>query len=146
MIDAEDIEALANAELKKHGLARQGWTFKFDSARARAGQCDYDACVISISKHTLKAWSRKQVHNIILHEVAHALVGHEHGHDEVWRARALSIGCDGKRCARGAFCPPKWRVTCGCGKIDFTRLSLQRKLLDRYCCGTCNGRLQACKA
>lgn len=32
-----------------------------------------------------------------LHEIAHALVGPDHGHDEVWRTKALAIGCDGKR-------------------------------------------------
>jgi hypothetical protein len=34
----------------------------------------------------------------ILHEIAHALVGARHGHDRVWRATALRIGCSGTRC------------------------------------------------
>ena len=34
----------------------------------------------------------------LLHEIAHALVGHKHGHDAVWRRKALQIGCNGKRC------------------------------------------------
>ena len=36
--------------------------------------------------------------NTLLHEIAHALAGHEHNHDEVWKATARSIGCDGCRC------------------------------------------------
>ena len=38
------------------------------------------------------------VENTILHEIAHALVGRGHGHDYVWRSKALEIGCDGERC------------------------------------------------
>ena len=33
-----------------------------------------------------------------MHEIAHALVRKGHGHDAVWKAKALSIGCDGQRC------------------------------------------------
>lgn len=33
---------------------------------------------------------------MILHEIAHALVDY-HGHDDVWRSKALEIGCSGKR-------------------------------------------------
>ncbi len=30
---------------------------------------------------------------VLLHEVAHALVGPDHGHDQVWKDKALQIGC-----------------------------------------------------
>lgn len=31
--------------------------------------------------------------NTICHEVAHAIVGNKHGHDEFWRAKAKELGC-----------------------------------------------------
>ena len=35
--------------------------------------------------------------NTVRHEVAHVIVGGEHGHNNVWRSVALELGCDGER-------------------------------------------------
>ena len=63
----------------------------------------------------------EEVRDTILHEIAHALVGPRHGHDEVWRAMALRIGCSGERCVSDdapgiegdwvGTCPAGHRVT-----------------------------------
>ncbi|MBU3659590.1 MAG: SprT family zinc-dependent metalloprotease [Flavobacteriales bacterium] len=34
----------------------------------------------------------EQIQNIILHEIAHALVGVEQGHNLIWKQKALEIG------------------------------------------------------
>jgi len=36
--------------------------------------------------------SDELVRDTLLHEIAHALVGTAHGHDEVWKAKCLEIG------------------------------------------------------
>jgi hypothetical protein len=40
------------------------------------------------------------------------LVGKDHHHDAVWRAKALEIGCSGRRCHDLQFTPPRYLVTC----------------------------------
>jgi predicted SprT family Zn-dependent metalloprotease len=41
------------------------------------------------------------IENTVLHEIAHAIVGAVHHHDNVWRDCAQRIGCDGNRLATG---------------------------------------------
>ena len=54
--------------------------------------------------------TEENVKNTLLHEIAHALAGHEHNHDEVWKATARSIGCDGCRCGhwQQTTLTPRW--------------------------------------
>ena len=58
----------------EHGLDRR-WTFRFDLAPIRAGQCRYDERRIYLSAgHCLKA-GRETIRDTLLHEIAHALSG-----------------------------------------------------------------------
>ncbi|MGB7450191.1 MAG: SprT-like domain-containing protein [Ornithinimicrobium sp.] len=81
--------------LREHGLS--DWTVVLDHARARFGVCRPDRRQIGLSRRLTVLSSEAEVRNTLLHEIAHALVGADHGHDAVWRARALAIGCDGRR-------------------------------------------------
>lgn len=92
------IKRMANALMAEHGLIDKGWKFVFDRrARRRLGQCRYYKKEIGISTHLAALASDFGIKDTILHEIAHALVGHEHGHDEVWRAKAIEIGCSGNQ-------------------------------------------------
>jgi predicted SprT family Zn-dependent metalloprotease len=84
--------------MHKHGLLELGWHFEFDNAKRRFGVCNYTDKKIGLSKHLTALNDEARIINTILHEIAHALVGHRHGHDRVWSAKAIEIGCDGKRC------------------------------------------------
>ncbi len=86
----------ARSLLQQHGL--EDWSIGLDRARRRAGACHYATKTISLSRPLTALHSPEEVRDTILHEVAHALVGPSHGHDAVWRARALAIGCSGSRC------------------------------------------------
>jgi predicted SprT family Zn-dependent metalloprotease len=126
-MDAHAILTLGHHLLAAHGLAARGWQFALDDARLRAGACFYDRKTVRVSRH-LAGRSEAEVRNIVLHEVAHALVGPEARpqHGAAWRAQALAIGCDGARChALGPLCPAPYRVTCGCGAVDVLRFRLQ---------------------
>jgi hypothetical protein len=81
--------------LCEHGL--EEWTVALDHARARFGVCRPDRRQIGLSRRLTEVSSEAEVRNTLLHEIAHALVGAEHGHDAVWRAQAIAIGCDGRR-------------------------------------------------
>ena len=76
--------------MQLHGL--QGWNFKFDHARRRAGQCDFTNQTISLSRHYARLANDEHIRDTILHEIAHALVGPSHGHNNIWRSMAMKLG------------------------------------------------------
>lgn len=57
----------------------------------------YNTKSIELSTKLVEINNEDRVRRTILHEIAHALT-EGHGHDEVWRAKLLEIGGDGKRC------------------------------------------------
>jgi len=106
------VRALGVELLALHGLT--SWRFVFDTAKRRAGACKFDSRTISVSRHLMELYSEEHVRDTILHEIAHALVGPKHGHDGVWRAKALAIGCSGSRLVDedAPRAPAPWRGTC----------------------------------
>lgn len=109
---------LATDLMQQHGLT--GWRIKLDHARRRAGQCDYNTRVISLSRHYVRHADPEHIRDTILHEIAHALVGPNHGHDAVWRQKARQIGCTATRCHTLNFAKSRWIMTCpnGCFAVE----------------------------
>ena len=85
------IEALAKSEMARH-LDVKVWEFSWDSAKRRAGLCDHTHRRISLSRYLSEHNPLDQSHQVMLHEIAHAMVGHRHGHDAKWLATAKGIG------------------------------------------------------
>jgi predicted SprT family Zn-dependent metalloprotease len=104
------IAHMARALLATHHL--QQWSFQFDNGTKRAGCCQYATHVISLSYEFAKRAPDGEITDTLLHEIAHALVGKDHQHDDMWRAKALEIGCSGRRCHDLQFTPPRYIVTC----------------------------------
>ena len=109
---------LASRLMNEHGLT--GWRVKLDHARRRAGQCDFMAQTISLSRHYVRHAETDHIRDTILHEIAHALVGPKHGHDAVWRQKAREIGCTANRCHTLYFSVAKWIMRCpnGCFAVE----------------------------
>jgi hypothetical protein len=61
------------------------------------GICRYSTKTIIINTIYFHILDSRSIQNALLHEIAHAIVGNEHDHDEIWRAKAIEIGCDGKK-------------------------------------------------
>lgn len=118
-MDLIDAGGLARGLMDQHGLP--GWGFAFDRAKVRAGACHYTDRTITLSRAITAMHDEAQVRETVLHEIAHALVGHGHGHDAVWRARARSIGATGERCytvgAGGPVVPGRWQGRCPAGHV-----------------------------
>jgi len=95
----ETIRRDARATMDAHGLT--DWRLVFDSAVRRAGVTRFDRKVISLSGPLMRkyaeAGAHDQVHDTVLHEIAHALAGPRYGHDATWRAIARRIGASGLR-------------------------------------------------
>jgi len=104
--------------MQQYGLT--GWRVKLDHARRRAGQCDYNTKVISLSRLYVRNADKAHIRDTILHEIAHALVGPHHGHDAVWRQKAREIGCTATRCHTLSFSRARWIMQCpnGCFSIE----------------------------
>ena len=95
-MDLTEASRLASGLMVRHGLV--GWRLVFDDAKTRAGVCRFERREIGLSRPLLSVYGVEQVTDTVLHEIAHALAGPRHGHDRVWRATALRIGCTGERC------------------------------------------------
>ena len=129
----EAIARRAQRLLTRHRLAQ--WSFQFDHGTRRAGSCQYDKCVISMSYDYAKHASDEDVQDTILHEIAHALVGKKHNHDAVWRAKALEIGCSGNRCHDVQFTPPRYIMKCERGCWVATVERRRRNVVCKQCGG-----------
>lgn len=125
---------MARELLTEHGL--RDWTVRLDRAKTRAGICRYRERVIGLSGPMTRLHSEAEVRDTVLHEIAHALVGPQHGHDQVWRATARSIGCSGQRCVPADAPRPEgpWRGVCPAGH-EVTR---HRRPTRVHSCSRCS--------
>lgn len=81
-------------ELNKHGL--KDWSVRLNQNPTShfLGLCSHkDKCII-LSSHHIDIHPSESVLNTIRHEIAHALVGPGHAHNEVWASKAREVGCD----------------------------------------------------
>lgn len=93
-MDLDTAESNAWYLLRKHGLI--SWRFEYSFTKKRFGQCDYARKTITLSNLLVAINDWKVVEDVILHEIAHALVGSIHGHNRVWLIKAIQIGCSGE--------------------------------------------------
>lgn len=89
-ITIEDALRLARQLMDQYGLS--DWGLRADNARRRAGMCNQTDKVLSFSRYLIPLYDKADVRDVILHEIAHALVGAKHGHDSVWKKTAKTIG------------------------------------------------------
>ncbi|SEC03770.1 Predicted Zn-dependent metalloprotease, SprT family [Nocardioides exalbidus] len=132
-MDLADARVMAQGLMAEHGL--EGWRLVFDRAKTRAGVCRPGRREIGLSRPLTQLHPVDEVRDTVLHEIAHALVGPEHGHDAVWRATALRIGCSAERCVSSDV--PRveggWVGTCPAGH----RRTAHRRPERVTSCGAC---------
>ena len=88
----EEASKYCHEQLSAHGLKGWGVRLNTDSNSRFLGMCSYkDKCII-LSAHHIDIHPSPDVKDTILHEIAHALTPGEL-HNEVWAAKAKSIGC-----------------------------------------------------
>lgn len=129
----DQVYALGRDLMDTNGL--QGWSLGWDRARRRAGQCNHTNRCITLSRYLMQLYDLPRVRDTILHEVAHALVGPSHGHDEVWRRKALELGCSAQRLVdkRAPKVPGDWVGTCPAGH----QVERMRRPSRVLACGVC---------
>ena len=73
------------------------WSFAFDNAKRRAGACHYQSKRITVSRYLAARFGDDEIHQVLLHEVAHALAGHAAAHGQEWKRIARELGYVGGR-------------------------------------------------
>lgn len=135
-MELDEARVLGRRLLDRHGLG--DWSLVFDRAKRRAGICRSGRREIGLSAPLTLLHPEAEVRDTLLHEIAHALVGPQHGHDEAWRRTALRIGCSGERCS-SADAPRiegDWVGLCPAGHRTTRHRRPERPASCRRCAGT----------
>lgn len=136
----------ANVLLTRYGLAQQGWTFRLSNTKRAVGYCHFTSREIEFSKWFLSS-PPEDITDTLLHEIAHALVGKGHGHDDVWKAKAIEIGANPSHKTETAKTKAPFNFMLKCPTCDrkWYRYRLKRSIIGRAMCPRCNIALEAYK-
>ncbi|WP_336658901.1 SprT-like domain-containing protein [Leucobacter sp. USHLN153] len=111
------------------------WTFRFDHAKRRAGLCNYTHRRITVSRYLAEKFDDDEIHQVLLHEVAHALAGPDAGHGREWKRIAEELGYVGGVTHQGEIAHERapWVGQCAAGHEHFRF----RKPTRVHSCGKC---------
>ncbi len=126
LMDAVKAGQLAMQLMEQHGLLAQGWRFAWGHGRRQLGSASIRRRVdrgtgrvqqiktITLSRYLVALNGEDAVRDTILHEIAHALAGLDHGHDDVWKAVCRRIGAEPQRLAGEdiQLAPARYQITC----------------------------------
>lgn len=98
MVDIRAAHAFAFETFHQHGL--DDWKIRWNRMSGTAGWTDHSAKTVKFSAVAVESWQWSEVENLVLHEMAHAIVGAGHEHDRVWKKKSRALGGDGEE-----FCP-----------------------------------------
>ena len=90
MAELHRVRIWADALIRLH--LDPSWSFDFDHAKRRAGACHYDTHRITVSRYLAARFEDDEIHQVLLHEVAHALSGPAAGHGPTWKRIARELG------------------------------------------------------
>jgi predicted SprT family Zn-dependent metalloprotease len=94
-MNIEHCEKKAKKLMQKHNLL--DWTFCFDNAKRRFGCAHFRTQTITLSACLVELNNEETVTDVILHEIAHALVGSYNGHNRIFKLKCVEIGCSPRR-------------------------------------------------
>ena len=134
MADLVRVRRWADALLALH--LDPTWTFDFDNAKKRAGLCNFTVKRITVSRYLAARYGDDEIHQILLHEVAHAIAGTKAGHGPAWRRVASDLGYEGKRLHDGPIADElaPWVGTCPRGHVHYR----YRRPARALACGVCD--------
>ena len=136
MADLDRVRTWANALISLH--LDDSWSFGFDNAKTRAGLCNFTARRITVSRYLAARFEDDDIHQVLLHEVAHAVAGTRAGHGARWKSVAKELGYEGKRLHDGPIADDlaPWVGTCSAGHVHYRYRRPARPLA----CGKCSRR------
>jgi predicted SprT family Zn-dependent metalloprotease len=137
-----EVRRLGYQLFAEHGL--YDWELTFNRGKRTMGWCLFGPRRIELSVHFIQRNDLAVIHDTLLHEIAHALVGPGHGHDAVWKCKCLEIGARPERLSHEVNMPEgRWQALCGeCGRLHH-RHRKPKWMKGWYCshCGKERGQL-----
>lgn len=112
-------------------------TLFFMNTKKAAGICVDDAGVIGIAREYMnsKQVTEWDIYNTILHELTHAAVGCQNGHNEIWHAAFKLLGGDGEICSQKPIDDDFYKYTIFCEHgCKWNRERLRQKFWKDKCC------------
>ncbi len=97
-MDLTAARTLAENLIAKH--LPSGWTFAFDAATTRLGQCSHARRRITVSQQFAAAEEQQAVEQVLFHEIGHAIAGSKAKHGPAWLSAARRLGYTGKATVR----------------------------------------------
>lgn len=136
MSDLHELRGRAERLLAQH--LGPSWSFSYDTAKLRAGKCDYTRRQISLSRYLAARHSDAENEQTLLHEIAHALAGPAAGHGDAWLRIARQLGYTGGRTHDGEVAREyaRWVGICPAGH-EIVRFRRPTKPVS---CGKCSRR------
>ncbi|MBP3222396.1 MAG: SprT-like domain-containing protein [Actinomycetaceae bacterium] len=131
-MDLQEAEKMALSLMDRYEL--DSWSFSFDRAKRRYGKTNFTDEIISLSAPLTLLNEKSQVRQTVLHEIAHALVGPGHHHDDVWKAQAMRMGVEPRSCSEGVSVPGKYIGICPHGH----EIERHRRPKGKYSCSLCS--------
>lgn len=138
---ARAAQHLAVQLMTQHGLLN--WRFDFNRRKGSMGLCVHSRRTIELSIHFVERNPTAEIRDTVLHEIAHALVGAKHGHDEVWKRKCQEIGARPERCGIADMPKGKWQARCDGCSTSFHRHRKPVRTRGWFCrtCGPQKGKL-----
>jgi predicted SprT family Zn-dependent metalloprotease len=134
MADLISVRRWAEALIALH-LDPNEWSFDFDSAKRRAGLTNFTHKRITVSRYLAACYGDDEIHQILLHEVAHAIAGPRAGHGQRWRQISRNLGYVGERTHDGVIAHEHapWIGTCPRNHVHYRYRTPNREMS----CGSC---------
>ncbi|MEI3849808.1 MULTISPECIES: SprT-like domain-containing protein [unclassified Microbacterium] len=119
MADLDRVRIWGEALIRLH--LDDSWVFGFDNAKRRAGLCNYRDRRITVSRYLAARFDDDEIHQVLLHEVAHALAGHDAAHGPAWKRVAQGLGYVGGTTHHGetAVELAPWVGSCPAGHVTY---------------------------
>ena len=128
------VNKLAFDLMDYHGLS--GWDFEINRGKYRLGLCSYVKKTIFVSGDIIPINDKKAITEVLLHEIAHALVGRGNGHNRTWKNKAIEIGSTGSRIIPDWVNTPPMRYLATCPNGHTTEYENMPK--GNRSCGRCS--------
>lgn len=136
MADLNRVRVWAEALIVMH--LDDTWTFDFDHAKRRAGLCDYRRKRITVSRYLAARFDDDEIHQTLLHEVAHAVAGRTAAHGPEWKRVAAELGYVGGTTHHGETATElaPWVGRCPAGHVTYRH----RRPARETSCAVCSRR------
>ncbi len=131
-----EVISLAYKLLEEHDLRDKGWQFSFFNGKQKLGLCYHHRKMIQFSKHFLMLRD-EEILDVLLHEVAHALAGHEAGHGYEWKRVCLRIGARPQASATELSASPESKWTGVCANGHTLKRHMLTEKAKRVACTSC---------